>query len=216
MNLHNVVKSIFVLVLANAPAAVAAGNYSGFLEDYTALQPDADRPGALIYRKDGVDLGKYSKIALAPVEIWYSPANEYQGISPDDLKLIADSFRASLVKQLEPDYPVVETGGPDVLGVRLAIADVKIRKKGRTVLNFTPAGFALYTLKDIAGANVILDDAVIEAELVDSTTGERLGALVDQQKATAGKKASWASLEAALTFYAQRFRARLDAEHGNQ
>ncbi len=201
------------MILANTPTAMAEENYSGFLGDYSALQPDADRPGAMIYRKDGVNLGKYNKVALAPVEIWYSPTNEYMGISPDDLKLIADSFRASLVKQLEPDYPVVETGGADVLGVRLAIADVKTRKKGRTILNFTPAGFALYTLKDIAGGNVLLDDAVIEAELVDSTTGERLGALVDRQKATAGKKASWASLDAALTFYAQRFRARIDAEH---
>jgi hypothetical protein len=214
MKPQNILHLLVVLLLASAPAALAEGNYSGFLEDYSALQPDADRPGAMVYHKQGVDLGKYNKIALAPIEIWYSPANEYKGISPDDLKLIADSFRAMLVKHLEPDYPVVESGGADVLGVRLAIADVKTRKKGRTVLNFTPAGFALYTLKDIAGANVILDDAVIEAELVDSSTGERLGAIVDQQKATAGKKTSWGSLEAALTFYAQRFRARLDAEHG--
>lgn len=214
MNLQNLRTISFILLLAGAFPATAESNYSGFLGDYSALQPDADRPGALIYRKDGVNLGQYNKIALAPVEIWYSPANEYDGISPDDLKMIADSFRATLVAQLEPDYPVVDSGGPDVLGVRMAIADVKIRKKGRTILNFTPAGFALYTLKDIAGANVILDDAVIEVELVDSTTGERLGALVDQQKATAGKKASWGNLETALVFYAQRFRARLDAEHG--
>jgi hypothetical protein len=80
--------------------------------------------------------------------------------------------------------------------------------------NFTPAGFALYTLKDAAGKNVILDDAVIEVELLDSMTGERLGVLVDQQKKTSEKgKASWSKLEQALTFYAQRFRQRMDAEH---
>ena len=189
-----------LLTLTYTPFALAEAGRSGFLEDYSGLQPDADRPGSMIYRKPGVDLAKYSKIAIAPVEIWYSDANEYQGISPDDLKLIADSFRAALVKHLEPDYPVVESGGADVLGLRLAIAEVKTRKKGRTVLNFTPAGFALYTLKDIAGANVILNDAIIEAELVDSSTGERLGAIVDQQQATAGKKTSWASLDAALTY----------------
>lgn len=56
---------------------------------------------------------------------------------------------------------------------------------------------------------------MIEIELVDSTTGERLGALVDQQTATAAKgKASWNKLEKALTFYAQRFRQRWDAERG--
>lgn len=210
MKLTALFKFLVTVVLVYTPAAIADGKYSGFLEDYSGLTPDADRPGALIYRKPGVDLGKYGKIALTPVEIWYSPESEYRGISPDNLKLISDSFRALLVRHLEPDYPVVDSGGPDVLGVRIAVADVKTRKKGRTILNFTPAGFALYTLKDIAGANVILDDATVEVELIDSVSGERLGALVDQQKATAGK-ASWDNLEAALTFYAQRFRTRLDA-----
>lgn len=204
--------AIALLGVTATPVA-AEGDFSGFLDDYAALQPDTDRPGALIYRKDGADLGKYHKIAIAPVEIFYSPDSEYQGISPDNLKLIADSFQALLVKHLEPDYPVVNTGGPDVLGVRLAITGVKTRKKGRSILNFTPVGFALYTVKDIAGANVILDDAVIEVELVDSSSGERLGAVVDQQKASASRP-SWEGLEASLAAYAQRFRARIDAEHG--
>ncbi len=90
-----------------------------------------------------------------------------------------------------------------------------MKKKKRHLLNYTPIGFGLYTLKDVAGANIKLENAVIEAELLDSVSGERLGALVDSQKATAKKgKASWKKLEEALTFYAQRFRARMDAEHG--
>jgi len=205
---------IFTILLAASSMATAAGN-SGFLGDYSMLKADPDRKGAMIYRKDGVDLGKYNKIAIAPIEIWYDPKTKYKGISPDDLKLLADSFRELLVKQLEPDYPVVGSAGPDVLWVHMAIVNVSMKKKKRSLLNYTPIGFGLYTLKDIAGANIKLENAVIEAELLDSVSGERLGALVDSQKATAKKgKASWANLEKALTFYAQRFRARMDAEHG--
>jgi len=193
--------------------AFAAGQNSGFLEDYSGLQPDPDRPGAMRYIKPGVSLAKYTKIAFTPIEIWYDPNTEYKGISPDNMKLIADRMRSLIVKELEPDYPVVESAGPDVLAVRMAIANVKIKKKGRSLLNFTPVGFALYTVNDIAGANVNLDDAVIEAELLDSITGERLGILVDQQKKTASEgKASWQALEESLSFYAKRFRKRLDAE----
>ncbi len=201
--------SIFVL----STSALAGSDYSGFLEDYSGLQSDPDRKGAMRYVKEGVDLGKYTKIAMSPIEVWYHPQTQYKGISPDDLKLLADSFREMIVKELEPDYPVVGSAGPDVLVVRMAIANVKMKKKKRHLLNYTPIGFGLYTLKDAAGANIILDDAVIEAELLDSTTGDRLGILVDRQKTSAGGKASWQQLEESLRFYAKRFSKRLDAEH---
>ena len=207
-------KFIFIFFVSFLfPACVYAETiYSGFLNDYSGLQPDPDRPGAQRYIKPDIELAKYTKIAMTPIEIWYDPNTEYKGISPDNLKLIADSMRNLVIKELEPDYPVVESAGPDVLAVRMAIANVKVKKKGRSLLNFTPMGFALYTVQDIAGANVNLADATIEVELLDSTTGERLGILVDQQKETASGKPSWQVLEESLRFYAKRFRNRLDAE----
>jgi hypothetical protein len=203
-----------VLLLGVSIPAGAAGGYSGFLDDYSGLRPDADRPGAMVHRAEGASLAKYGKVAIAPIEIWLAPDSPYKGISPDELKLIADQFRVQLRKALEPDYPVVESPGPDVLGLRLAIANVRMAKKERSLLNYTPVGFAVYTVKDAAGANVALSDATIEAELIDSASGKRLGILVDQQKTTARGAPSWESLDATLAFYAQRFRARLDADHG--
>jgi hypothetical protein len=207
------VSGIFLL-LAIPAVAHSAGEFSGFLEDYSGLQADPDRAGAMVFRAEGASLGKYGKVAIAPVEIWLAPDSPYKGVSPDELKLIADQFRAQLRKALEPAYPVVESPGADVLGLRVAIANVKLTKKGRSLLNYTPVGFAVYTVKDAAGANVTLSDAAIEAELIDSSSGKRLGILVDQQPATAKGAPSWESLDATLTFYAQRFRARLDADHG--
>ena len=213
LSLARNVKFLLITIFVFSTTALADTRYSGFLEDYSGLQADPDRPGAMRYIKPDISLAKYTKIAITPIEIWYDPNTEYKGISPDNLKLIADSMRNLIIKELEPDYPVVESAGSDVLAVRMAIANVKVKKKGRSLLNFTPVGFALYTVQDVAGANVNLDDAVIEAELVDSTTGERLGILVDQQKETAsGGKASWQALEESLRFYAKRFRNRLDAE----
>ena len=212
VSLKNFIFLLFILFLF--PTVISAQtNYSGFIEDYSGLQPDPDRPGAMRYIKQGVSLAKYNKIAFTPIEIWYDPDSEYKGISPDNLKLIADSMRNLVIKELEPDYPVVDSAGEDVLAVRMAIANVKISKKGRSLLNFTPVGFALYTVQDIAGANVNLNDAVIEAELLDSTTGERLGILVDRQKDSVTQgNISWQALEESLRFYAKRFRTRLDAE----
>jgi len=102
-----------------------------------------------------------------------------------------------------------------VLIVRLAITNLKMKKKKRGLLGYMPIGAAITAMKDIAGKRITLSDATIEAELLDGESGERLGTLVDSLSETVSKKykPSWASLEQALTFYAKRFRSRLDAEH---
>jgi len=200
--------------------------YSGFLEDYPSFEPDKDRPGALIYRKAGTSLKDYSKVIMDPVEIWYAPDCKYKGIKPDELKILADAFRAAIVSELEPDYPVVSKSGPGVLGIRMAITNVYVTKKKRGLLGFTPAGLVLSTAVKAIGDNMSLQDATIEAELLDSQSNELLGALIDRQhkkgsvlgKLSAVQKggASWEEIEKTLKFYAKRFRGRLDAEHGVQ
>jgi hypothetical protein len=197
---------------------------SGFLENSPAFEADSDREGAMIYRKAGVDLKKYTKIMIAPIEIWISPKTKYKGIKPDDLKVLADTFRQAVIDALEPTYPVVNKPGPDVLGMRIAITNVYITKKKRGLLGYTPIGFAVSTAVKAIGDNMSLQEAVIEAELLDSQSNERLGALMDQQSKTAKKKmsigstkkgkTSWDEIEQTLKFYAERFRGRMDKDHG--
>jgi len=211
-------RSIFIsifLLFITLPISVVADQHSGFLEDYSNLISDPDRSGAMIYRKAGVSLGAYDKIVISPIEIWYSPDTKYKGVSPDEMKLLADTFASIITNELEPDYPVVGSPGKGVLVVRLAITNLKMKKKKRGLLGYMPIGAALTAVQDMAGKRIILADATIEAELLDGESGERLGTLVDSLSETVSKKdkPSWASLEQALTFYAKRFRSRLDAEH---
>lgn len=128
---------------------------------------------------------------------------------------LSDVFAAEIRKHLEPAYPIVSEAGPGVLQIRIAIANVKLKKKKRGLLSFTPAGFALTTLKDIAGLRIILDTAVIEAELTDSKSGEVVALLVDDLAKSTGEdeeKDSWDKVQKAFAFYANRFRQRLDSE----
>ena len=123
MHIKNLMYSAIIIMFLTFGTSIAVELDSGFLENYTFLKVDPDVKGAMRYVKEGIDLKKYTKIALAPVEIWYDSKTEYKGISPDDMKLLADSFRELIVKELEPDYPVVDTTGPDVLLVNLAITN---------------------------------------------------------------------------------------------
>jgi hypothetical protein len=217
----------FCIMLSTAGLVIGAEKYSGFLENYPAFEPDADRKGALVYRKTGLDLKPYSKIMIDPIEIWIAPDSKYKGIKPDDMKILADTFRQTIVDALEPTYPVVSKPGPDVLGIRVAITNVYMTKKKRGLLGYTPAGLVVSTAVKAVGDNMSLQDAIIEAELLDSLKNERLGVLIDQQSKTVKKKASlgklsavqkgatsWEAIEESLKFYSNRFRAKMDAEHG--
>ncbi len=206
---------LFILITSFFAVPVVAAPNSGFLDDYSGMKADPDRSGAMVYRKNGVSLGNYSKIVISPIEIWYHPDTKYKGVSPDEMKVLADAFADILTKELEPEYPVVGSTGKGVLVVRLAITNLKMKKKKRSLLGYMPIGAALTAVQDIAGKRIILSDATIEAEMLDGVSGERLGTLVDSLSESVSKddKPSWESLNAALIFYAKRFRSRLDAEH---
>ena len=130
----------------------------------------------------------------------------------------ADTFRETIVSALEPTYPVVSKPGPHVLWLRIAITNVYVKKKKKSLLSFTPIGLAVTGVQALAGKNISLVDATIEVEMLDSQSNERLGVLIDKQSASAEKKkkkkTSWEEVEKTLKFYAERFRSRMDAEHG--
>ena len=69
-----------VLLLGVSALAHAAGNHSGFLEDYSGLQPGVDRPGAMVFRTERASPAKCDKIAIAPIEIRLAPASLYKEI----------------------------------------------------------------------------------------------------------------------------------------
>ena len=210
-----VLVSTAALLIAPLSHAGNAGT-SGFIDDYPDLVADKARKGALIWRKPGMDLSAYSKIFIDPILIWYHPNAKYKGIDPGELKELTDTFRQTLVAALEPDFPVVSRAGKGVLRVRLAITNVETKKKKRGVLGYIPVAA-------VAGAvtgkyrTIHLADATIEAELMDGMTGERQGVLVDRLSDSAPKKkkeaTSWDEVQTTLSYYAKRFRARMDRAH---
>lgn len=188
---------------------------SAFIEGKVDLTPVPDKAGAYRYIKPELDLKKYSNILIEPVEIWLHPDSKYKGIQPDTLKAMADSFAQILVNELEPEYAVVNSVGADTLVVRLAIMGLKTKKKKRSLIGYLPVSLVAGALNTNALKRVSLVDAGIEAEVLDSATGERLAVLVDTgirlpvSKSKKGKL-SWKDIEMSLRFYAKRFKAQLD------
>ncbi|OUR71868.1 hypothetical protein A9Q78_08630 [Methylophaga sp. 41_12_T18] len=191
---------------------------SDFIEGNVELSPVPDKQGAYRYIKPDLDLNKYNKVIIEPVEVWLHPDSEYKGIEPDTVKALADSFAQTLVNELEPEYGVVGQVGADTLVVRLAIMGLKTKKKKRSLLGYIPVALVVSALNTNALKRVSLVDAGIEAEILDSITGERLAVLVDTgirtpEAESAGKKISWKDIEMSLQFYAKRLKVQLDASH---
>ena len=214
----NFSKSITTLLLSGSislgSAAWAADDvrYSGFIDSYPKLELDPQGGGGMLYIKPGANLGSYDKVMIEPIEVWLADDSKYKGFSPDDLKAITDEFYRVLVANLEPDYPVVSKPGKGVLVLRLAITDVYAMKKKRGLLGYVPIGAAVGAVTG-AYRKVKLNDATIEAELMDAGSQDQLGVLVDKLSVSkGGGETSWEDIHKALDYYAKRLRGRLDAD----
>lgn len=195
-----------------AVAAGAAQEPSGFLGDYSELKPREGDGSMLVYRKAEGALAAYDAFIVDPVLVWFHPEAKGRGVDPDDLKALADTFRTEVVEELEGHgYTVTSEPGPGVLRVRVAITDVD------------PAGPVANVAAKAGGValgvpllpSLDIGSAAIEAEMLDSTSGERLAAVMDAKRGRrffAFKRSveRWGDARAAFRAWAREWRELLD------
>jgi Protein of unknown function (DUF3313) len=197
-----------------------AGGYgkaepSGFLKDYSKLQPAKDDTEAsLVYfTPDKAKFKSYNKIWLEPVQIWRGEKSDAKDLDPEDAKYISEFAYSKLDEELRKDYTMVRESGPDVMRLRVGITEAG---KGIPVLdNITALYPAAYVIskgkKYIGGTESFVGKATVEAEVTDSQSGELIAEGVDRRGG--GKyfyKAfhRWEDAEAAFTYWAKKFRWR--------
>lgn len=206
--------ALIALILLSAAWATTNLATSGFFDGPVKFQQDPDRSSALRYISADLRPGVYHKAIFNPVEIWYAPDSPYKGINPDQLKSITDHFHNAMVKAAHASKLLVEEPGPGVVLVRAAITNVKATRPKPKWYNYNPIGAIGYGIKRIGYHDIILSDAVMELEMLDSQTGERLAALVDTGVGINSKdqsKRNWEDVEKTLEFYANRFHQRIEA-----
>jgi hypothetical protein len=118
----------------------------------------------------------YKMIIMEPVQVFLHPGAKAEEINPEELDRLARQFESELREGLEDSYPIVGHAGFGVMRLRVAVTNVKT---GTAFLNLNPA-------TSIFGLGV--GGATIEAEILDSQSGERLAAYVDSQPGARYKK----------------------------
>jgi len=204
---------VLTMAIGCAPKAT---QYSGFLQDYPQFvegQKGVDK----VYKKEGVNFEKYNKVMLDHVVFYFKPDAEHKGIQTKELDELAEAFHKAMADALKDAYPLVEKPGSDVLRIRTAITDLV--PNNPALSGFTtiiPIGLAISAIKSGAGGgHTGVGEASMEAEILDSTTNERIGVAVDTNP---GGKLSgmskWGAAEDAFKFWAKRLKAWLDEIHG--
>ena len=189
---------------------------SGFMTDYTQLVKLEDGTADYRYTVDGVEdlVAKYNALMIDQPEVFIAADSPYRGGKPTDLEALADAFRAGLTAALSEDFYIVEQTGPNVMYIRVAISNLQLKKKKRSILGYTPVGLVGGAVKGAVTTDIAkktdLQEAVMEFEIFDSETGERLIAIIDHIGEGREAPATWEELEAAAFNYGSLARCRLN------
>jgi len=189
--------------------------FSGFLSDYSQLQRHPDEGALYFYSKPSEALRKYTKVMFEPVEIRATPDSKLGKAPKQDVQAIVNYMAARAKELFQKDFPIVHEPGPDVMRVRCALTDMGSKRVVMsTISTVTPVGLALQSLEMIAaGTTLAAGEAAIEAEAVDSMTGERLFAAVDRRVGTMAPDVrhfdKWNHVKDALDYWLERFANRM-------
>ena len=188
------------LVLLLVACKSGPPSQSGFLKDYSKLEQVGKRPHAWVWEKPGVDMRIYDRLMFDPVEVKLLEGSEAGKLGKETLREVADAFRRIMTETIDPYYSVVNKRGPYVLRVRLAVTDV------------APAQ------EDIKGGpDVRMGQATMEAEFLDSASGEQLAAFTEKISASAAGKgkapSEWRHVEGAFQEWANALLDYMDRKH---
>lgn len=199
---------------------------TGFLvNSYPLLQPGKEGEGNLVYMNPKAKWKNYNKIMLDAVSVWFgedSQASDTGVVPPDDVRALANSFYKKLSEHLSKDYTIVPSSGPDVMRLSVALTDVE---HGMPLLDSisTVALSPIYALdmdrKVASSTHLFVGHANVEARLVDSISGELLGAGIDQR--AGGRKLGkgtgfWRDVENVFDYWAAKIRWRLCKQRGGK
>ena len=164
---------------------------TGFLTDYSGLEPTSDTSYRYINPK--YNLARYASFIIDPVDVRFRKGAATKADSWDDLEALRAYRLRARVKALIPRYSATaKSPGPGVARIRIALTNV--------------AKSAPFKLGRVS----------MEAEILDSRTGEQIAAVIESQKKGVpfyGYE-PWSGAKAIMDDWAKQLYDRLEEAHG--
>ena len=155
------------LLLAACQGPTRAKQHSGFLDDYSDLEPSTENPRLEYWQREDINLVQYDRIILDELVVTLVEGARENELPEGTLVRVGKEFREIIIEELSGYYTFTDQAGPNTLRIRIALNDLR------------PLAAVEETTTD---PRVDFSESHIEAEAIDSATGARLAAGVEQAK----------------------------------
>ena len=162
-------------------------------------------------------LASYNAVIVDLPEVLISAQSQYKGASPMDLYALCALLRQDVTDAINAaGYYVVEHPDEGVLYIRLGITDLKLTKKKRGLLAYTPGGYLMQ--KDMEATQHMIDKydimgLTLQAEITDSNNAETMASLV-ALRGNNGARMDFHELDEDIRSFSSRLLCRLDNARG--
>lgn len=192
---------------------------SGFLKDYSLLSAEPHDAGYSRYVAPGLEARQYRRFVIDDPVFVVNTGNSYGSLDPARLQAISEYYRARMAAALSKHYDVINTPGPGVARLRVAVVGlIEVRSQFK-VRDLVPVKAVFDAARMVAGKSPQVLRMSIEGEVLDSQTGALLGEAVDSRESkqtVAGASAAPSDdqVHDLIDFWVSRFVARLDSANG--
>lgn len=156
--------------------------HSGFLPDYSLLEPGPTDGALLVYMNPKADWRSYQKVLVDPVLIW-SRTDAIPDATPKrDLRRLAGNFYRMITRELAKDYEIVEAPAPSVLRIQVALTNIEQTTGAVDVTGAVDSGAdRMFSGNDFAtGKPLLVGDVNAEYKIIDARTGQILAMGIDR------------------------------------
>ena len=200
--------ALLVALPASADRDISKKDFSGWLKDYDSLVFVEERNAFIFFNEE--KRGLYEDIILDSLVVYSQQAEEDATVANSASEYLTQGVNDLLKeKGLAADGP-----GEKTVKLKLAITGVEKSKEDLKAINFIPVAAVFRAAKTATGNTATYIDAMFEAEMVDSMTGERLAAIVvkgiSETEKKSGDELTFEDVQETLDAWLARFSKTLD------
>jgi hypothetical protein len=162
------VLSCFLVMGLFSACVSTSSNQSGFLDNYSKLEPVPETEGLFIYENPQKRIDQCDAFMLDPILVYFHPEAANHSVNPETLMEVFEFFRSHILQSFHGRYRIVPNAGPDVCTIRIAVTGV-IPEKPKMITTKSTEAFGL-------------SDAALEVKFQDYRTGVNVFTLWDTRR----------------------------------
>lgn len=184
---------------------------SGFLGDYSILQPGKEGEALLVYKNPQADFSIYQAVYVEPAIVLMTKKST---VPQEELNRLAGDLRAKVIWKLKEEFLVVPKLVPGALRIELALTEAEPSDVGMDIVStvIPPAGMVSGAKGLATGTRAFVGRASVEARLTDGNTRTLLMAAADRRvggRSLDGSMDSWDDVQEAFEYWADKLAQRL-------